>query len=73
MTRRRWAALISAAPLAAQVTTSKPPVGAPASTEPAATPEARMQKAYSDIRQVSDTLSKIEVPMSVEPAFSFRA
>jgi len=31
-----------------------------------------MQKAYADVRKVSEQLSKIEVPMNVEPAFSFR-
>ncbi len=73
MTRRRWTALLMTAPLAAQVTSTAPPTGAPAPPKPPATPHERMQKAYADVRQVSDRLSKIEVPMNVEPAFSFRA
>jgi len=68
LTRRAWTALVAAVPLAAQVA-SPPPVGLPpAPTEPGS----RLQKANSDIRAVSDQLSKIEVPIFVEPAFTFR-
>jgi hypothetical protein len=73
LTRRQWAALVAAAPLAAQVTSKVPPQGAPAPAQPAATPQQKLQKAYSDVRASSDKLSKIEVPMNVEPAFMFRA
>ncbi|HEX4165296.1 MAG TPA: hypothetical protein VHZ55_07470 [Bryobacteraceae bacterium] len=75
LTRRQWTALVVAAvPLAAQVTTTTtPPAGAPAPAKPAATPQERARKAYADIHETSDLLSKIEVPMNVEPAFSFRA
>jgi hypothetical protein len=31
-----------------------------------------MQKAGEEIRQASERLRQIEVPMNVEPAFSFR-
>ncbi|MDQ2842659.1 MAG: hypothetical protein M3Y72_16780 [Acidobacteriota bacterium] len=72
LTRRELTALLSAAPLAAQVTSTVPPVGAPAPPNLPTTPQERMQKAMSDVRQVSDRLSKIQVPMNVEPAFSFR-
>ncbi len=77
ISRRRVAALLAAAPLAAQVTspptTQKiPPLGAPTPASPAATPEQKLQKAYDDIRQVSARLSKLEVPMNVEPAFAFK-
>ncbi len=77
ITRRQAAALLGVAPLAAQVatppaTSKAPPVGAPAPAQPAATPEQRLQKAYADIRQISDRLRNIEVPMNVEPAFAFR-
>lgn len=61
-----------AAPLVAQVTSTVPPTGSPAPPKPPATPQERMQKAYADVRKVSEQLSKIEVPMNVEPAFSFR-
>ncbi len=65
--------MLIATPLAAQVTSTVPPAGAPAPAKPPATPEERMQKAYADVRKVSDRLTKIEIPMNVEPAFSFRA
>ena len=65
--------LVAAAPVAAQVTSKVPPQGVPAPAQPAATPEQRLQKAYADIRTLSDKLSKIEVPMDLEPAFLFRA
>lgn len=71
MTRRQWAALISATPLLAQAT-KIPPQGAPAPAQAASTPEEKLQKAYADIRETSGLLSKIEVPMDVEPAFAFR-
>ncbi len=73
LTRRQAAALLAAAPLAAQVVSTTPPVGSPAPPSPAATPEQRVEKANADVRQVSERLSKIEVPMNVEPAFTFRA
>ena len=72
-TRRKWAALMTAAPALAQVTSTNPPQGAPAPAEAATTPEARMNKAVSDIRAVSERLSQIEVPMNAEPAFAFKA
>ena len=72
MTRRQMAMLVAAAPLAAQVTSKVPPQGTPAPSPPAATPQEKLQKAYADIRAVSDRLSKMEVPMDLEPAFAFR-
>jgi hypothetical protein len=84
MTRRKWTAGFSTALVAAtaatalaQVTpppaTSKtPPEGVPAPAPVATTPEQKLQKAYADIRETSQRLAKIEVPMDVEPAFSFR-
>ena len=60
-------------PVAAQVTSKAPPEGSPAPLPPSATPEQKLQKAYADIRKVSDRLAQIEVPMDVEPAFAFRA
>jgi hypothetical protein len=73
MTRRQWTFWLSLTPLAAQVTSTAPPTGLPAPGPSTATPEQKLQKAYGDIRQISEQLSKIEVPMNVEPAFSFRA
>jgi hypothetical protein len=73
ITRRQWTALLGAAPLVAQVTSSVPPAGVPAPSSGPASPEQRLQKAYADVRQASERLSKVELPMNVEPAFSFRA
>jgi hypothetical protein len=77
MSRRRMAALLAAAPLAAQVasppaTQKTPPLGAPTPAPPSATPDQKLQKAYDDVRQISARLSKLEVPMNVEPAFAFK-
>jgi hypothetical protein len=70
LTRRNWAALLAAgplvAPLIAQVSSAPP-------TLPATTPDQRSAKAVDDVRKVSDRLAQTEVPMTVEPAFSFRA
>jgi hypothetical protein len=71
MTRRQWTALVGAAPLVAQVT-SKPPQGAPAPAPASASAEEKLKKAYSDVRGVSHRLSKLEVPMDIEPAFAFK-
>ncbi len=81
ITRRQVAALLGVTPLitplTAQVatppvTSRTPPFGSPVPAQPAATPEARLQRAYADIRQISDRLQKLEVPMNVEPAFAFK-
>jgi hypothetical protein len=71
LTRRQWTALVTAAPLLGQVT-SKPPQGAPAPAPASASPEEKLKKAYADVRDVSDRLSKLEVPMDIEPAFAFK-
>jgi len=78
MNRREWskrlvAALAVIPAVAAQVTQKVPPVGSPAPPIGRTTPQERVQKAYADVRAVSDQLSKIEVPMDVEPAFAFKA
>ncbi|MBV9084292.1 MAG: hypothetical protein JOZ62_16575 [Acidobacteriaceae bacterium] len=72
MTRRTWATLAAAAPVLAQVTSRVPPQGEPAPATSAATPEAKLQKAYDDVRKVKDRLSQIDVPMAVEPSFVFK-
>ncbi len=72
ITRREWTALVGAAPLLAQVTSQKPPQGAPAPAPASATPQEKLNKAYTDVRTVSGRLSQLEVPMNVEPAFAFK-
>lgn len=65
LTRRGWATLLAATPLVvAQVAT------APQNPAPLAAPSG---KAGDDVRKVSERLAQTEVPMSVEPSFSFRA
>ena len=71
------ATLIASATIALAQTTppttqKTPPVGAPAPSPSATTPEAKRQKAVEDVRQVSQRLSALEVPMDMEPAFVFR-
>lgn len=60
LTRRQWAALLGAAPLLAQ-------------TPPPPAPEAKLEKANADVRETSQRLAEIEVPMDLEPAFRFTA
>ena len=64
ITRRRWSVLLGAAPLAAQ-SPAPPSTGKP--------PEPTLQKALDDLQQTSQRLAGLEVPMNVEPAFSFKA
>lgn len=71
VTRRRAALLLAASPLAAQVVSKVPPQGAPAPAAPA-TPQQGLEKAHADVRKVSERLASLEVPTSLEPAFSFR-
>ena len=72
ITRRAWAALAAALPAAAQVTSRVPPQGTPAPAPAAASPEAKLEKAYSDVRKVKERLSQIEIPITVEPSFAFK-
>jgi hypothetical protein len=65
LTRRGWATLLAATPLVvAQVAT------APQNPAPLAAPSGN---AGEDVRKVSERLTQTEVPMSVEPAFTFHA
>jgi len=57
LTRRTWAALVAAVPLAAQVASAPAPASSP----------------VDDVRKTSEQLAQIEIPMSLEPAFLFRA
>jgi hypothetical protein len=66
VSRRRWVFLMGAtAPLLAQSTAQTPPV--------VSTPEQRLDKAKADVREVSDKLAAITVPMAIEPSFKFVA
>jgi hypothetical protein len=60
-TRRQWAALVGMSPLLAQT----PP--------PPPAPQEKPEKANTDVREASQRLAEIEVPMDVEPAFRFSA
>jgi hypothetical protein len=73
LSRRQWAMLIAATPAVAQVTSKVPPQGSPAPAQPGSTPDQQYDKAVDDIRNTSRRLAAIEVPMNVEPAFSFKA
>ena len=64
ITRREWTALLGALPLFGQT-----PVQAPV---PAAPPEG-IEKATADVRDVSQRLAEIEMPLNIEPAFRFVA
>jgi hypothetical protein len=65
LSRRRWVLLMGSAPLFAQTAAQTP--------TPTATPEQRIEKAKNDVREVSDQLAAITLPMSIEPAFRFVA
>jgi hypothetical protein len=67
LTRRQWAALVSASPLVAQVVPSTPAPQTAASLSPAQ----KMEKANADVRDVSQSLAAIDLPLGVEPAFIF--
>lgn len=64
-TRREWTAFLGAAPLAVAQ-------AAQVSATPEQKTSSSLEKAIADVRSVSDRLSKLEVPMNVEPAFSFK-
>lgn len=66
LTRREVAAFLTVAPLAAQTAAppSQPSTGAPASS---------LQKAYQDVAETGEKLRAISVPMTVPPAFAFKA
>jgi hypothetical protein len=66
MTRRTLAASLSAAALAAQA-----PPQTPAS--PQLTPDAELQAARDRVKANTVLLSAQQVPMTVEPAFAFKA
>jgi hypothetical protein len=67
VSRREWTAGLIAVPLVAQVASTPPKTPPETAAEPAG------KSALDDVRQVGEKLAQIEVPMSVEPAFSFRA
>jgi hypothetical protein len=61
LSRRRWVLMMGSTTLLAQT------------SAPVTTPEQRLEKAKADVKQVSDKLAAIEVPMHIEPAFRFVA
>jgi outer membrane lipoprotein-sorting protein len=62
VTRRALIVALAVSPLAAA------PAAAQAPTDPAA----KLQKAYSDVRENSARLTQISVPMNLEPAAVFK-
>jgi hypothetical protein len=62
LSRRHWVLFMGSAPLLAQTAVPAVP-----------SPEQRVEKAKGEVRQVSDQLALIAVPMNVEPAFRFVA
>lgn len=72
VSRREWAALLAVAPALSQVTSTVPPQAAGASAAKGKSRQAIRDEALDGVRKASQRLSEIEVPMDVEPAFSFR-
>ena len=66
LTRREWTILLGTAPLAAGIPQT------PSAQPPMVRPQG-LDKALEDVRHNSERLSTLEVPMDVEPAFSFKA
>ena len=66
LSRRNLVLLIGAAPVLAR--TSSPQTPAQSQTA-----EQRLEKAKADVREVSDQLAAINVPMNIEPSFRFVA
>jgi hypothetical protein len=60
LTRRQWAVLLGISPLLAQAPPTPPP-------------EQKPEKPEAGVRDVSQRLAEIEVPMDIEPAFRFSA
>jgi hypothetical protein len=77
MTRRRLAAILGATPLVAQISTppvtqKTPPLGTPAPSVAASSPDEKLKKANDGVREVSVRLAQLEVPMETEPSFVFK-
>lgn len=64
LTRRELVSTVTAAAALAQT---------PPQKQAPTTPEAELQKARSDVKSRATLLARLDVPMAVEPAFSFRA
>ena len=64
LTRRQWGALLGASPLLTRAAAQIPPVP-PTQQKP--------EKPDAEVREISQRLAEIEVPMDVEPAFRFTA
>jgi hypothetical protein len=64
LTRRQWGALLGASPLLTRAAAQIPPTPAPAQKD---------ENPDASVRDVSQRLAEIELPMNVEPAFRFSA
>ena len=64
LTRRQWGVLLGTSSLLTRAAAQTPPV------PPA---QQKSEKPDVDIREISQRLAEIEVPMNVEPAFRFTA
>jgi hypothetical protein len=73
LNRRQWALMVAAAPALAQTTSTVPPQGSSAPASSSATPQAKLNKALTDVQNNSEKLAKMQVSMDVEPAFTFKA
>jgi hypothetical protein len=62
LNRRRWVLLMGSTPLLAQTSAQAP-----------ATAAQQTEKAKAEVKQVSDKLAAIELPMNIEPSFRFMA
>ena len=63
LTRRQWGALLGASPLLTRAAAQAPPTP----------PQQKPEKPEAGVRDVSQRLAEIEVPMDIEPAFRFTA
>ena len=68
LTRRAMAAMLASVGAKAQTPARPGPVN-----PPAATPEAELESAREQLSARVMALSQVEVPMSTEPAFEFKA
>lgn len=74
-TRRAIARAITSLPIAAAVGAgcTETMIAAPETPQTATAEAGPLKKAQDNVRQTADKLRAIDVPMSVEPAFIFKA
>ena len=74
LTRRQWAAALgSAAALTSAAGLTSGAEQAQTPQQPAPSPEAELQAARDQVKANVTALLEIEVPMTTEPAFQFKA